>query len=398
MSLRAKLLCIVPSVIILPVIALAAFTSPSDLLIATQFAGKPLDVNYAAHVAVNATQATVWVKGKVQGKDAKTEKANLKVTVDIADATAGTVRVRGQIRAVDGVVYARVDSMTKKSNVDLDAVGKQIKMSQWYSAPIDQTATQELQTQGLDQDKSKEFARKVIDAALGMQSSTVNGETIYSLQIKPTAAKELAVVFQDFYTTSNYDAPAPTAAKLQTILDKLSVHIKVNTGTADTPKSIKLYASYTDQANPGFSVAVQGQATVLPTDIVVVAPQGALSIMDQYKQMGGSSPDLPTVRDAQRRADVNTILNAVYQYYYDHNGNFPAGITTTKMEICGTVSQSCTGFVNLNILAGSYVVQIPSDPLATGNGTQYFIEKDARERITVSTSLSENASIIEVTR
>ena len=37
---------------------------------------------------------------------------------------------------------------------------------------------------------------------------------------------------------------------------------------------------------------------------------------------------LGSTRDAQRRADVNTILNAVYQYTIDNNGVLPTTITT----------------------------------------------------------------------
>src|SRR6185369_997887 len=55
-------------------------------------------------------------------------------------------------------------------------------------------------------------------------------------------------------------------------------------------------------------------------------------------------------RNTQRRADVNTILNAIYQYAIDNHGNLPASIpldtncgTATTAEICQTGSLLCTG-------------------------------------------------------
>jgi type IV pilus assembly protein PilA len=84
------------------------------------------------------------------------------------------------------------------------------------------------------------------------------------------------------------------------------------------------------------------------------------------------SRQLAQTRDAQRKSDTNTIINAVYQYSIDHNG-----LPTTFQDCTGTVgtysgtmmiSKSqmppAVGFVNLNALSGTYVVSMPIDPLA----------------------------------
>jgi prepilin-type N-terminal cleavage/methylation domain-containing protein len=94
---------------------------------------------------------------------------------------------------------------------------------------------------------------------------------------------------------------------------------------------------------------------------------------------------LGNARDAQRRSDVNTILNAVYQYAIDNNGTMPSGIATSATEICVTNAATCTG-VDLDVLTGSYLVRIPQDPQsATATGTNYFILRDVNtNRITVS--------------
>lgn len=109
---------------------------------------------------------------------------------------------------------------------------------------------------------------------------------------------------------------------------------------------------------------------------------------------------LADTRNAQRRTDVNTILNAVYQYAVDNNGSIPAGITTTQTEVCNT-GGTCTGLVDLGVLTTSekYLVSIPKDPTgASTNGAGYEIVKTANNRVTVSAPDAEQGASISVTR
>jgi type IV pilus assembly protein PilA len=109
-------------------------------------------------------------------------------------------------------------------------------------------------------------------------------------------------------------------------------------------------------------------------------------------------------RNSQRSADVNTIINGVYQYSLDNSGTIPAGVTTTATEICATGAASCTGLVDLSVLttAGKYLVSIPKDPQCTttcaANGTGYKIAKDANGRITVNAPAAEQSKTISVTK
>ncbi len=110
------------------------------------------------------------------------------------------------------------------------------------------------------------------------------------------------------------------------------------------------------------------------------------------KQLGDS-------RNTQRRADVNTIINAVYQYSVD-SGSIPASITTTATDICVT-GGTCTGLIDLSVLtaSGKYLVAMPKDPgTATANDTKYQISKDANNRVVVTSVSAENGATISVTR
>ena len=109
---------------------------------------------------------------------------------------------------------------------------------------------------------------------------------------------------------------------------------------------------------------------------------------------------LGDTRNAQRKVDVNTILNAVYQYSIDNNGNLPAGITTSATEICKT-GGTCAGLADLSPLTANekYLTAIPTDPTGVStNGTGYRILKTANNRITVSAPSAENSQTISVTR
>lgn len=96
-------------------------------------------------------------------------------------------------------------------------------------------------------------------------------------------------------------------------------------------------------------------------------------------------------RNGQRRVDVNTILNAVYQFMLDNNGNLPYTLTTTQTEICltgaGTASATCGALIDLEGLTNSerYLVSIPTDPsgATTTFGTGYYIRKTSNGRIQV---------------
>lgn len=109
---------------------------------------------------------------------------------------------------------------------------------------------------------------------------------------------------------------------------------------------------------------------------------------------------LADTRNAQRRVNVNTILNGVYQYSIDNKGALPTGITQTATEICKT-GGNCTNLIDLSVLTANetYLTAIPTDPTGVNtNGTGYKILQSANGRITVSAPSAENGATITVTR
>ena len=112
------------------------------------------------------------------------------------------------------------------------------------------------------------------------------------------------------------------------------------------------------------------------------------------------SKQLGDTRNAQGRADANTVLNAVYQYATDTSGTLPASITTTQTEVCKT-GGTCTGLIDLTVLTTNekYLTSLPFDPTgASANGAGYEIKKSVNGRITVVAPDAEQSATITVTR
>jgi type IV pilus assembly protein PilA len=129
---------------------------------------------------------------------------------------------------------------------------------------------------------------------------------------------------------------------------------------------------------------------LLVIGIIAILAAIVIVAINPTKQLGDA-------RNAQRRSDVNTVLNAVYQYAIDNRGNLPSGITTTNREICITDTSDCDE-ANIEVLTGSYLVRLPVDPQATGTGTDYFIVRNSNGRVTVSAPRAEQGASISVTR
>ncbi len=146
---------------------------------------------------------------------------------------------------------------------------------------------------------------------------------------------------------------------------------------------------------------VSGGFTLLEI-LLVVATIGILASIVIFAINPGKQ--LADTRNAQRKVDVNTILNAIKQYQIDNRGDLPSEgysptITTDYAEICRTDANDCSGYIDMQDLTlnGKYLVAIPIDPSDESIAGTGYLVKLTGNRITVSAPDAENDVIISVT-
>ena len=139
---------------------------------------------------------------------------------------------------------------------------------------------------------------------------------------------------------------------------------------------------------------------LLVVGIIAILAGIVILAINPTKQLGDA-------RNAQRRSDVLTILNAVYQYSLDNSGALPEGINTVgSTDDCitsGIVNTDAVLASTLDELTASstYLTDMPADPTPEGSGDfvkDYSIVIMDTGRISVCAPNAENDAVIEVTR
>ena len=108
--------------------------------------------------------------------------------------------------------------------------------------------------------------------------------------------------------------------------------------------------------------------------------------------------------NTRRRSDILQILNAIHQYVAENKGQLPPALKALAADTATPVSSA-----GLNICADlmpNYIPALPTEPsLATAAVTDcttyttgYQVTKDAQNRITVSSPVTDNGEVITVTR
>jgi prepilin-type N-terminal cleavage/methylation domain-containing protein len=122
---------------------------------------------------------------------------------------------------------------------------------------------------------------------------------------------------------------------------------------------------------------------LLVVGIISILAGIVILAINPTKQLGDT-------RNAQRRSDVLTILNAVYQYSLDNDGALPDTLaSTTASETCDATELDVMDLEeDLEIASSTYLVAMPIDPTAAdrtedSTESEYYIVKRASGRVTV---------------
>lgn len=122
-------------------------------------------------------------------------------------------------------------------------------------------------------------------------------------------------------------------------------------------------------------------------------------------------------RNARRRSEVVSILNAILHYQVDHNGTLPTGVDSDSntSQVLGTAATGCDltcgaiaqanleeACLDLSIpavgIVDKYLAAIPMDPVSgLATNTDYYVNRTAGGRIVVGACDPEDENGASVT-
>lgn len=352
---------------------------------------KPLAFELGMKGTMGKASGSATVKGTHNGNLTSLAKAALEATITLdakADANSWG-HAEFKTRLVKETLYIRLEDFSAEGPWAAYINDVKPFMDVWYRFPVDAAEYDRFMK---DQQKNRNASYKQIESLFEIvREELQGGRTRYTLSIpKNRQRRLLSRILGPSYARSYRNASVDARLSVETVANVFDLF----TGSLDLSATVEGQKS---------TMKISGKANVLKTAPVIAAPAESSSweefVEEYYESQTGSTTTLPDARNAQRRSDVNTILNAVYQYAIDNAGTLPPGITGSPREICTTGHDDCGG-LSLDILTGSYLVRIPRDPSfdSTSPVSGYTIVRDANARITVSAPLAEGGQEISVTR
>jgi hypothetical protein len=348
-----------------------------------------------AHVVVHMTG--VAESGK-DPQDIQGAKGAFQISVE---GSQGKTSFRGsaELRVVDAAVYAKVNSFDlsgPSTSSDIEQLKVQY-VGQWYKLG-DSKSTGVSSAASVDTTTLEEKVAQMAQAVVVRERKTPRG-TRYTIRIQPAVLKEMfAKQIPGMQSSFNANGLVEFNANDAFQRMVMGLHAMVKTPVPSffdssasaqvSNKPVDVTLDMTFRLKPAKSVSVQ-------------APEKFISIEDKLGTQGSSQQSaayqLAAARDAQRRADINTILNACYQYALTTNGAFPADFPNHPVQICAT-GRLCDG-ISLQNLSNSYLSYVPVDPsLTQASKVSGYTIQFVNQRLTVAAPLAETVQSMEVTR
>jgi hypothetical protein len=295
----------------LPMAAIAAFTTPSALLSSLQYNGKPLNISYqlqghAKNMKGSDANITFFssFKGAVEGKDLKSAKMNMKISLDVTGIEGnGAVHALAQVRVSDQKLFFMLENLNGTYEPEslsqiMNAYGKT-----WYALPISQLEQQQQEYSKLSQDNIKDIVKQCIDAVFTIERSASQGGSLYSITVKQEAAQSLLTTMmkvQEQYPTAFTEtnkADASDLAILKEVFSHLNIHIKVLTDAKDTMRAVKSYLSFAwaKEDMGDFQMVFTGESKGRSAPVTVVVPKIAIDLSSNV-----TAPPTQTVQPCVR--------------------------------------------------------------------------------------------------
>ena len=389
-SRALSLLC--AAALILPIGASAATATLKlrDVLAIVQSNKKPLSFDIDMRGTFGKGSATLKMKGTQNGNMKSLSKAAADVTL-VLDAkldakTSGHAEVHGIL--VDKTVYVRIDDLTLKGEWAEAASEAAPYLDRWFSFPVD---PEEYERMMKEQNNGRKASLRDIEAFFNITKEQLRdgNKTRYTVTIPKNKQRRLLLKLlgrgnASYIRSTSLDFTL-TVDAMQNVFDALT-------------SSLEIKAKIEGES---MKFAFTGKTNALKSPPRITAPAGSTP-WEEFSEKQ-NEPRMGDARNAQRKSDVNTILNATYQYAIDNNGSLPPTLASARgaeSMICTTGHDDCDG-ISLDILTGAYLVRIPVDPnldYLDSPDSGYTIKEHADGRLTVAAPLAENDAAISVTR
>ncbi len=326
-------------------------------------------------------------------KDLSTD---LNVVFDLSLDQAGAISVKGQLRMLNGIAYVYLDSWSATGQLSDMKSTLDPFLKKWVSFPLDPSqydVTQDLKT-AQSTEGLQRFAR-----FFEITRTASQGSTHYNVVLPARKKRSFLMALMGVastYSSPRYNAVMRRSARSTTIDMSFAVDALMNGSFSGAKGTIGLKLPY--NAKP-FSVSYSASTQALSSYSPITAPQDSVSFRDVVGLPQTNAVSLPDARNAIRRADVNTLLNAVYQYSIDNNGKLPSTVVKGKLQMICQTTMTCSG-ISLDVLTESYILKVPVDPQqdSRSNESGYTIEVLSDGKIRVTAPNAENQQSISVTR
>lgn len=318
-------------------------------------------------------------------------------SLDATLTDGSTASADGQLIIVGGVAYVMLDSIDSTNAflaIYADALREHV--GTWFSIPLDEAEI----AGDLSEQKKNDAAIRALNKFFDVKQEKTRDGTTYTATV---AKAKQAGLFKKLMGGDRLSSIVPGQSEgTPTGTADMSVTLKT---MRDAFQSLTMDATFLSKTGTRKNTTTMTfSSTVLDSAPAIAAPANSMPLDEAFGTTLGedeSASSSEAARDAQRKSDVNTILNAVYQYAIDHDGYLPASLErsgTARKPICKSLTP-CTG-VSLDVLLESYLVRIPSDPSqdAAKKESGYRIQVLDDGRITVSAPLAEGGTSISVTR
>lgn len=371
----------------------------SDVLAISQKSKKSASFELHMKTKGDGTTINFDLQGRQKGNPTAVNDlaGDMTFSLDATLLDGSTASVGGQLIIVGGVAYVMLDSI-ESSNAFLAIYTDVLQehLGTWFSIPLDEEEV----AGDLSEQKKNDAAIRALNKFFDVKQEKTRDGTTYTATV---AKAKQAGLFKKLMggdrlssIVSGQSEGAPTGTA------DMSVTLKT---MRDVFQSLTMDATFLSKTGTRKNTTtVTFSATVLDSAPVITPPTKSMPLDEAFgttlnESTAAASPE--AARNAQRMSDVNTILNAVYQYAIDHDGYLPASLErsgTARKPICKSLTP-CAG-VSLDVLLESYLVRIPSDPSQSAAKKEggYRIQVLDDGRITVSAPLAEGGSSISVTR